>query len=156
MLPLSCELQLVARRKLKIDPDFDFLLAGLATPLQDYRLAWWINKVLHKELSRVEDLVVTDAETRRQTSFARFDYPEELTRTVFHLLQNRVGSAYLMPELKEFDYLLMIKGSYYRTKQAGILKNLREIEQMQASVFINPENLRSRNHLIIETKIAGW
>jgi hypothetical protein len=146
----------VARRKLKIDPDFDFLLAGLATPLQDYRLAWWVNKVLHKELSRVDDLVVTDPESRQQTSFARFDYPEELTRTVFHLLQNRQGSAYLMPELKEMDYLLMIKGSYYRTKQASILKKLRGIEQMQAAVFIIPATLRSRNHLVIETDISGW
>lgn len=112
----------MARRKLRIDPDFDFILAGMSTPLQDYRLAWWINKVLQIQLSRTMDLVVTDPESRVQTSFSRFDYHEELTRTFFHLLQNRQGSVLLLPEVKEMDFLVLIKGDYYRSRHAGIAK----------------------------------
>lgn len=141
----------MARRKLKIDPDFNFILVGLSTPLQDYRLAWWLNKVLHKQLARVGDLVLTDPESRLQTSFSRFDYSEELTRSTFHLVQNRMGSVFLLPEVREMDYLFLIKGDYYRTRQAGIAKKLRDIEQMQAVVIINPDMLRNRNNLIIDT-----
>lgn len=141
----------MARRKLRIDPDFDFILAGMSTPLQDYRLAWWVNKALHIQLSRAADLVVTDQESRLQTSFSRFDFQEDLTRSFFHLLQNKQGSVLLLPEVREMDYLLLIKGEYYRSRHAGIAKKLRTIEQMLAVVIINTENLKSKNNLIIDT-----
>ena len=141
----------MARRKLKIAPDFNFLLIDLATPLQDYRLAWWVNRTLHKDLARVDDLIITDPDSRKQTSFSRFDYREDLTRTVFHLLQNRQGSVCVLPEVREVDFLLLIKGDYYRSRLNAMARKLRSIEQMQAVAIIDPEQLRNRNNLIIDT-----
>lgn len=141
----------MARRKLKIDPDFDFLLIGMATPLQDYRLAWNINKTLHKGLTRVDDLVVVDVESQRQTSFSRYDYLEELTKSYFHLLRNREGTTLLLPEVKEMDFLLLIKGEYYRSRLTGMLKKIRQIEAIQAVVHIPAAPLRSKHNLILDT-----
>lgn len=141
----------MARRKLKIDPDFTFLLIGLASPLQDYRLAWNLNRSLHKSLGRVDDLVLVEPESQRQTSFSRYDYYEELTKSYFHLIRNRQGAVLLLPEAKELDYLLLIKGEYYRTRVAGLLKKIRQIEEVQAVVQIPINTLRSRNNLILDT-----
>lgn len=141
----------MARRKLKIDPDFNFLLIGMATPLQDYRLAWNLNKTLHKGLSRVEDLVLVDAESQRQTSFSRYDFFEELTKSYFHLLRNRQGTILLLPEVKEIDFLLLIRGDYYAGRSAGMLKKLRQIESIQAVVTIPMASLRSKHNLILDT-----
>ncbi|HNV97938.1 MAG TPA: IPExxxVDY family protein [Chitinophagales bacterium] len=141
----------MAKRKLKIDPDFNFLLIGVATPLQDYRLAWNINKTLHKGLMRVEDVVVVDAESQRQTSFSRYDYFEELTKSHFHLLRNRQGTFLLLNEVKEMDYLLVVKGEYYMGRSVGMLKKLRQIESVQAVVSIPLASIRSKHNLILDT-----
>jgi len=140
----------MTRRKLKIDPEFDFLLIGLVTPLQDYRLAWWINKTLHKALARVEDVTINQAEGLQQTNFSRFDYPEALTHSYWHLLRNREGSAYLVPELRELDFLLLVRGEYYRPRVTSICATLRKIDAVQAVAQAEVQPLRSRNNLILE------
>jgi hypothetical protein len=140
----------LTRRKLKIDPEFNFILIGVATPLQDYRMAWFVNNVLYKTLAKIDDLVITDPVNKIQTAYARFDFDEELTKSKFHLLQNKNGPNWLIPELKELDYLLIIRGEYYRPRKNDILKKLRAIEQIQAVVIIEPDTLKSKNNLIFE------
>ncbi|MEZ5014608.1 MAG: IPExxxVDY family protein [Chitinophagales bacterium] len=140
----------MARRKLKIDPTFDFILLGIATPLHDYRLAWFLNNQLHKTFSRSEDLVITDSAGRIQRNFARFDYDEEITKSHFTLLQNRHNTGFLVPELKEMDYLLLIRSDYYRKRVPGILKKIKAIPEVQITAKVEDvENLKSRNNLIL-------
>jgi len=140
----------VAKRKLKIDPEFNFILIGIATPLQDYRMAWFVNNTLHKQLAKTDDLVQIDPVNRIQTGFARFDYEEMLTMSMFHIIQNKQGPNCLIPELKELDYLLIIKGAYYLPRNQEILKKIKDIEQIQVAVIIDPESLKSKNNLIFD------
>lgn len=149
-LPLGLQTTTVARRKIKIDPEFDFLLLGIVTPLQDYRLAWFINNTLFKTLAKQEDLVLTDPVNRVQRAYSRFDFYEALTKSTFHLLQNKHAVECLMPELKDIDYLLLIKGDYYRSRKAQIAKKIRSIEHIQAVVILEVETLRSKNNIVIE------
>lgn len=140
----------VAKRKIKIDPEFNFILIGMATPLQDYRVAWFVNNVLHKQLAKTDDLIQIDPINKVQTGFARFFYEETLTMATFHLLQNKQNASFLIPELKELDFLLLIKGAYYQPRKREILKKIKQIEQIQAAVIIEPELLKSKNNLIFE------
>lgn len=140
----------VAKRKLKINPEFNFILIGIATPVQDYRTAWLVNNSLHKQLAKTDDLVQIDHVNKTQTGFARFDFEEMLTMSMFHILQNKQGAACLIPELKELDYLLIIKGAYYLPRKLEILKKIKEIEQFQVAVIIDPETLKSKNNLIFD------
>jgi hypothetical protein len=87
----------LARQKIKIDPEFNFILIGIATPLQDYRMAWFINNILYKQLAKIDDLVVADPVNRVQTAYGRFDFVEELTKSVFHLVQNKQGPITSFP-----------------------------------------------------------
>ena len=140
----------LARQKIKIDPEFNFILIGIATPLQDYRMAWFINNILYKQLAKIDDLVVADPVNRVQTAYGRFDFVEELTKSVFHLVQNKQGANNLVPELKELDYLLLIKGEYYRPRKNEIVKKIRRIEQILAVAIIDVTTLKSKNNLIFE------
>jgi len=143
----------LAKRKLKIDPEFNFILIGIATPLLDYRMAWFINHVLFKQLAKTDDLTITDPQNRVQTAYGRFDYQEELTKSVFHLVQNKQGAICLIPELRELDYLLLVKGEYYRPRKNEMVKKIRAIEQIQAVVIIDVESLKSKNNLIFEENL---
>lgn len=140
----------MAKRKLKINPDFDFLLIGIVTALQDYRLAWFINNTLHKTLAKKEDIQFTDPLNKKQMNFARFDFDEAITRSVFHLLQNKHANECLLPEYKELDFVLLIKGDYYKTRKNDILKKLRGLENVQAALILDVELIKSKNNLLIE------
>lgn len=143
----------LARRKLKIDPEFNFILIGIATPLQDYRMAWFINNMLFKQLAKTNDLIMADPINMVQAAYGHFFYDEELTKSAFHLLQNKQGANYLIPELKELDYLLIIKGEYYIPRKNEILKKIRGIEQILAVALVEPTTLKSKNNLIFEDNI---
>ncbi len=150
VLPLGQLPAEVAKRKIKIDPEFDFILIGIVSPLQDYRLAWFINTVMFKSLSKMEDRVITDPVNMRQMTFSRYDYTEEITKSVFHLLQNKHAAECLLPEMKNIDYLLIIKGDYYKSRVKEIAKKLRTVEQIQAVVILQTEEVKSKNNLVLE------
>ena len=139
----------MAKRKIKIDPEFDFILIGIVTPLQDYRLAWFLNNILHKSLSKEEDIVISDAAGRKQLHFSRYDYFEELTMTNFHLLHNKHNTEHLIAETKEIDFFLLIKGDYYKPRKNDILKKIRSIDEIQTAVILDAEKLRGKNNLIL-------
>ncbi len=113
-------------------------------------MAWFVNNALHKQLAKTDDLVQIDPVNRIQTGFAKFDYEEMLTMSMFHIIQNKQGPTCLIPELKELDYLLIIKGAYYLPRKQEILKKIKDIEQIQAAVIIDPESLKSKNNLIFD------
>ncbi len=136
---------------MKINPDFDFLLIGIVTPLQDYRLAWFINSTLHKSLAKNTDIQIADPLNKKQMNFARFDFDEVITRSIFHLLQNKHATDCLLPEFKELDYLFIIKGDYYKSRKNEIVKKLRTLEHIQTAIIIDIEQVKSKNNLLIES-----
>lgn len=140
----------LAKRKLKIEPEFDFILIGIVTPLQDYRLAWFINNLLHKSLAKNDDYLLNDALNKKQMTFSKFDFFEELTMSVFHLLQNKHANDCLLPEAKEVDYILIIKGDYYKTRKNQIIKKIKSLEEIQTAVIWEADKMKSRNNLVME------
>lgn len=142
----------MAKTKLKIDADFDFIVIGIVTPLQDYRMAWFINNLLHKALKKAADHQILDEKNRKVMSFSRFEYEEAITWSSFYLLKNKHELDCLLPETKELDYLLMITGDYYKKRKQEILKKIRSVQEVQTAVILKPAELKSKNNLIFQER----
>lgn len=141
----------VKRTKLNIEADFEGVLIGLVTQYPDYHVAWLINQALHQSLERVEDHCLPSGRSRTARRFTHFYCGEQITRTGFHLLANRRGTEYLLPELRELDYFLLVMGSYYIEREAEMLDDIKHLEHIQAAVPIDLKSLRSKNILLPES-----
>jgi hypothetical protein len=104
----------MAKEKLHIDATLEgFTLYGIVSDAKEYRLAWQINKFLEINLILQEDIVL-EFKSPKTLTCLYYLYEEEywLVKLIKNLAVENVDikSPFLLPELKNFDYLLMFDG----------------------------------------------
>lgn len=140
-------------KKNKLDDGYavDFELFGLVCNKKEYKLAWHLNQALDISLIKQADIKIEYADN---TSILISNYIYETDFVSIELLQNKlVGSGnlkskLLMPELKQFDFLLKFRDQTEELTSEnvnGIIKNISIIEYAMRLKF---DSLKSKENLI--------
>jgi hypothetical protein len=127
--------------------DFDFWLIGISCHSKIHRLAWALNKALDWDLERQDDIELTKKGT--DSTFPWMSFIDDENFKEFHLLANRSGNGYLIPEQKQVDFFLEIIGDFNEEQQEYIKIQLKYINEVLMSFEIDPLSLKSRNNLLI-------
>ena len=80
--------------------------------------------------------------------FSYFEYCPPETEYYFTLVQNKGSNAYLVPEKKELDYLLIIRDDYPEKIPNQIKTELGKVDLIQAIFLLPVEKLKSKENLI--------
>lgn len=153
--------------------NYDFSLLAIASSEPDYKLSIHLNRVLGIDLVRGEPLDLSSKSTASPLVFSCFFYEDEETLDQYILFTNlsynsvaAAGAAgagpslfdetsasdvkgYLVPELSQYDYLLLLKGDNHRELARNIQPALKEINFLRTYQYVNPEILSSKKNLII-------
>ena len=139
------------KRRLQAEFEFDFSLLGIISAAKEYKLAWQLNKQLEIELNKVNDI---ELEFIKGPSLLISNYLYETEHSFMRLLKNRSmrefdsQAAFLIPELKRFDFLIMFQG-FQSTFSDGELKTkLSSVPAIQYVQEIALEKLKSKENLI--------
>jgi hypothetical protein len=137
------------KSKLLIDYEFDFTLFALLTDLREYKLAWHINQALHIRLVKEEDLRFNFLNSQ---NLIISNYKFATEHTTFRLLKNKSvqdgSNIFLIPELSQFDFLIMLQGVGDFFEGIDVEKALKEIPLVQYLSNVNINQLKSRENLI--------
>ena len=157
----------MAVHKLLVDDfeDSNYSLLAVHCEMEDYRLAYFLNKNLETRLARTrEDLdFVTSL-----ASFSVFEWINPQLQTNWHLIKNSClveevaisqglfsetnqkswVSHSLLPEYQSVDYLLKINngGGFINEKQ--ILNKIQKITNVSTAYSLDISQLKSKEHLI--------
>lgn len=137
--------------KLLVSYEYDFDLIGLTSTAKEYKLAWAINNLLHFRLVKNTDLVI-DFKDGKNLVISNYIYRTE--HSTLRLFRNKSfdtayqSQGYLIPELKNFDYIVYIQGFEDSFIPEELLKRLRELEEIIYSQKIDVQSLKSRENLI--------
>lgn len=140
----------MSRYRLDVDFDFDFPLIGISSSLKDYRLCWQINRALNIELCRQKDLLVSNEKKRQEAYFNLFQFEDAIDFLRYFLIANKSAGSLFIPELKQADFFMMLRGDAAKEMTPGILEKLRSLPGIEVVFETNPANLRSRQNLILE------
>ncbi len=161
----------MAIHKLLID-DFvtiDYKLIAIHSSLEDYRLAYFMNRELSILLEKSpNDIWVTVNEG--ESYFSRFIFEDPDNDSAWNLIQNRnrittmqsntttslfedagltiETSVLLMPELKTVDYVLKIENMPSTFGTDEVVEKLLTIKQVATAYSIDHKKLKSKNNLI--------
>ncbi len=138
----------MARNILKADYDFDFILIGISSAEKDYRLCHFINKALGFDLQKSKDIEIIVTKKRKQSFFTSYEWMDEDGRREIRLLINSSGNEFLVPEMKQMDYLLFLKGPITDTEQQKIISILLQIPGIQVAMPVDVLSLRSKKNLV--------
>jgi len=144
------------------DLEDDYLLIGIHSTEEDYRLAYLINKYLKTKFIKYKhSLDFKDS----NVEFPLFEYKNEKTYLNYYLINNKClhvvneqhntglfggnysTTSYLLPEKKKVDFLLKIEGCT-REFILEIVEKLNKIDQIITSYQIETYTLKSKNNLI--------
>ena len=160
----------MAVHKLMID-DFvtiDYELIAIHSSLEDYRLAYFINRELSILLEKSpRDITVRVKEGER--CFSRFIFEDEDNEISWNLIQNRgniisrhqgtsslfgetgmdvTTSVFLLPEFKKVDYVIKIENTGSLFAISGFVERLLTIKHISTAYTIDRHKLKSKNNLI--------
>lgn len=137
-------------KKLLLDIDFDddFLLIGIVTQEKYYRIAWLLNQILKSDFSLKDEIVLFQSNLPK-AKFTRLDYHDEINKITYHLIENKDESHFLLPEIKNIDYLLMIKGATEFLLLHAIVDKIKKLKEVQLVTSIELKKLKSKHHLFI-------
>ena len=146
--------------------EVSYTLIALHCPIEDYRLAYLINKYLDvKLIRRSEDLCFNNSEYK----YAIFEWEDKEQLNTWHLLANCcklesirkvnyeslfkkeervVKTTYLIPEYKGVNFFLKIDNEFSLNKEKQILKAIMQIPQISIAYCIDTNQLKSKENLI--------
>ncbi len=136
-------------RRTKLIVDFELVakVIGIVTSLKDYKLAWSINQHLKINLVMQPSLAFEFIKGKN-LSVVNFNFKSEARQ--IRLIKNRgiiENSGYLIPELLNFDFFLMINEENNRTIE-GEVEYLSTIEEIVYCKLIDLPKLKSKDNFI--------
>ncbi len=138
------------RTKLFVEPTFDFELLGLVSPVKDYKMAWLINRELNLDLVRSEDVQIEFLSSPR---LEISQYFLSLPHGYIQLLKNKALNtsqqlAYLIPELRNLDYFLLVQDQTQQTSITTFVDHLTKNPFIQSVVRLDITKLKSKENLL--------
>ncbi|MBN2350593.1 MAG: IPExxxVDY family protein [Bacteroidales bacterium] len=133
--------------KLDYNNDFDFGLIGIVTAENDYRCSWIINQNLKTNFMRSDNLVVLGNKNSEKQEFSLYTFEDEEKILKLVLIANRCENGYLLPELKNIDFLLQIYGEMPENYISSIISDLRNTPSINAVFLLEPGKLKSAGRL---------
>ncbi len=138
----------MSRHQLYFDKEVpDFRLVGISCHQRDYKAAWAVSEGMGIELERMDDWTLL-IHYKPQSIMAAFPY---FTATVeddnYALVGNIFEQGFLIPELSQFDYLLLIWANHTPEMEEDMLTQLRSNRLIQFCDFLDSESLKNWHRL---------
>jgi hypothetical protein len=138
------------KAKLQIEPTFDFELLGIVSPIREYRMAWLVNQELEINLVKADDL---ELEFLSSEKLEIAQYFLSLPHGFIQLLKNKALNssqqlAYLIPELKNLDYFLLVQDETEQLDLSNFMEKLSRNPLVQSIVRIDISKLKSKENLL--------
>mgnify|MGYP001585107554 CR=1 FL=1 len=138
----------LAKYKLNIDYEYDFILIGIACHEIDLKFVWQVNNKLQTEFVKVQDISIREKKNTDPVNYGIYHYLDEGIHTDFFIIVNKTGNSTLIAEQKQADYLLKISGNISVEEKYRIMKKLKEINNVIMVFDIDVEKIKAKQYLI--------
>lgn len=138
------------KKILTLETAFTGALFGLVTPVKEYQLSWHLNRTLGIDLKRNNDIEIIHKKKSKTSLFSLYRYEDDLDKLTIHVISNKHQGDFLIPEVKQADYFLMIKGEISEKKIEELRSKMKSIPVIQMIAELSFDQLKSAKNLIVE------
>lgn len=128
----------------------DTAMAGIVCAMPGYRFCWLINRLLGFDFAREPE---SDVEYKMGKDnvhyFSLYRYEEETSGCTHLLYKMKSEKEALLPEIKQLDYLWLIRSRDAEYEIQDIADVLRNIPEIQLAQIIDPGRLKNIDHLLL-------
>lgn len=136
-------------KKSHIELVYDFMLWGINSNMEDYRLCLNMNKHLHWDFKREDDIEYKHPVSKSLTYFNTYRYINEIDFYTLELIQNKKNGSILIPELKNIDYFFLLHGEDDYFEEDAFTELLANTPGVQSVIQLDIRLLKSKQNLLI-------
>ncbi len=137
------------KKSLIYSPEFDFRLIGIVSTISDIKMAWELKQITELEIVRGEYHEIYLEKAAESQLFNRFEAIENNDSLSIYFLGNKSPSGYLVEELKNIDFFIIIKGFEQQEFADDLQKQLKGKPTIQAVFNIDIQTLSSKQKLLM-------
>ncbi|MCK5822861.1 MAG: IPExxxVDY family protein [Bacteroidales bacterium] len=134
--------------KLTYKPDYDFVLIGISSHENDYKIAWSINNILNINLSKKKDITVFNKKYSETQSFSVFSHNDETRLVLYNLISNRCENGFLIQEFNMFDFFIQIYGEQSESYIKKLLNKLKKDNNIILAGKLDLSKIKSAGKLL--------
>lgn len=143
----------MVKKQLKYEIEEYLQFIAIASPLKDYRAAFFVNEKLCIDLKLDEELSIDYKAKSEVHSFSRFFYEDDLSGLSYHLVQNKCEKGVLIKTLKQFDFILIIKRYEEEAIDiSSLTSKLKSINDFQIALVV--ENIKKSEYNLVLKNLA--
>lgn len=135
--------------KLAIEIENDYSLIGIASHENDYRLSWAINKSLGLDLKKSEDFTLDHPKHKILINYSFYVFDDENNYITYNLISNKSEKGFLIPEMKNIDFVLRVSGSPDQDLINDLVFNLKKIDIVITAFLISELSDKLRKVLMV-------
>lgn len=134
--------------KLSSDPGTTRILLGISSHENDYRLSWSINEHLGYKFTKTDNYQSFHQRLNINQEFSTYIFVDEEEENTYRLISNRCDNGFLLDELKNIDFLLLIDTHNTNFDTAGLLSKIRAVPFISAIFKIDSNTLKNKKRII--------
>lgn len=134
---------------LKLSPDFEtpFILIGIASHENDYRISWALNTNLGFQFVKSENHRVFHKKFNELQEFSLYVSHSNNNGPSFKLLSNRCDNGFLLEDLKNIDFLMVVEEPDKLGDINNFVSQLKSISFISTAFVLNTTTLKNINRL---------
>lgn len=130
------------KHKISFSPATDFIALAIVSPERDYKLCFLLNKALHINLDKATTVYNNEKKPQNaetQLAFPAFIYYDNAEDLYYYIIKNNNEGKYMLPQMKQVDYLFLLKGRELEKNVEKIKYVLTQLPYIH-STFAIPNN----------------
>jgi len=148
------EVSMVTKRmRLDIALQYNYLVVGINSQLNDYRLGFNLNRVLGIDLRRLDDLPAYFEKEKKNHPFPLYTDNSNKNFKVCFLLSCKNQGIMLFPQLKYYDYLFLYENPAQDLTEESVVSSIRRITNVQLANKLLPAELKGLNMVLVDLEM---
>lgn len=139
---------MVKKIKLDYNPEYDFIVIAIVSFEKDYKLVWDINKSFAFDFARTNDYKAYNKKRQVEQEFSTFVFHNEKEYLDYQIITNKSDQGFLLEELKNIDFLILIKGDFNDNHDKIFQAKLQGLESVQSAFIIDVSKLKAKERLM--------
>jgi len=125
-----------------------FILVGIVSHENDYRLSWALNQYLKLKFIKAESLTINQPKLEENPVFSVFKFDDEESFIQYFLIANKSENGFLIPELKNVDFILKITGDINDQTAKNLVVQIKKMEFVNTAFKIEDISAKGLKNLI--------
>ena len=135
---------------IKPEVNFNGVLFGISCTLKDFQLCWQLNRELKIDLIKQDDIKIINRKKNKTSFFNLFCFEDEINKRKIYVVSNKNNGEYLVPEIKQSDYFLIVNGEVNGTQKNQFHILLKQLNAIQLIVSLDVSKIKSTQNLIFD------